>query len=173
MNLIMLKLAQFLRSRSATFESLAARTGGPSFQSALFRGFSTGEQKKLFVGNLPWVATEEDIAAVFQKYGQVVDSFILTDRETGRSRGMAFITMDAEAAEKALTELNGTNFMGRTMRVEYSLPKDPNRARGPGGGFGGGFGGDRPPRRDYGGGGGGGYDSPRGPRRGGPDNEDF
>ncbi|MDN5354767.1 MAG: hypothetical protein PWQ09_1523 [Candidatus Cloacimonadota bacterium] len=71
--------------------------------------------KKLYVGNLPWKATEEDLTNLFSEYGEVTSARIITDRETGRSRGFGFVEM--ENAEEAINNLNETDFMGRTLRV--------------------------------------------------------
>jgi RNA recognition motif-containing protein len=104
---------------------------------------------KLYVGNLSWSTTEQDLAQLFGQYGNVQDAFIPKDRETGRARGFAFVTLDS-GAEEAMANLNEQEFMGRTIRVNEAQPQ----GGGGGGGFGGGRGGG-----GYGGGGrgGGGY----------------
>jgi RNA recognition motif-containing protein len=71
--------------------------------------------KKLYVGNIPWKTTEEDLTNLFSEYGEVESARIITDRETGRSRGFGFVEM--ENAEEAINNLNETDFMGRTLRV--------------------------------------------------------
>ncbi|RKO86521.1 RNP-1 like RNA-binding protein, partial [Blyttiomyces helicus] len=73
--------------------------------------------KTLFVGNLSWSTRTEDLAEAFAPYGEVKSVRILTDRETGRSRGFAFVEVDEEAAPKAIEGLNGTNLGGRDLRV--------------------------------------------------------
>jgi len=100
---------------------------------------------KLYVGNIPWRATPDDLRDLFSAYGTVEDAFIPQDRESGRPRGFAFVTMK-EGAEQAIANLNETDFQGRTIRVNEAQPPS-------GGGGGGGF------RRGGGGGGygGGGY----------------
>ena len=108
--------------------------------------------KNIFVGNLDFGSTEASIRALFEAYGNVEKVNLITDRDTGRSRGFAFVEMaDASEADRAITALNGSNLDGRALNVNEARPKSE------GGGGGRGFGG--PPR----GGGGGG----RGPGGGG------
>jgi cold-inducible RNA-binding protein len=92
--------------------------------------------KNIFVGNLDFGATEESVRALFEAYGTVEKVDIITDRDTGRSRGFAFVEMpDSEAAERAIAGLNGTNLGGRTLNVNEARPKaDRGGSRG-GGGF--------------------------------------
>lgn len=117
--------------------------------------------KNLFVGNLPFTATEDELRSLFSAFGEVQQVRIMTDRDTGRSRGFAFVEVaDDEAAAKAVADLNGKDFGGRQLTINEARPK-PERKGGFGsGGGGGGFGG----KRRGGGGGGGG----RGGSRGGP-----
>ncbi|MBE7496830.1 MAG: RNA-binding protein [Verrucomicrobiaceae bacterium] len=104
---------------------------------------------KMYVGNLPFKATAEDITAAFSQYGGVTDVFLPMDRATGRPRGFAFVTMDTpEAMQAAITGLNGKDFGGRLLAINEARPKEERP-----GGFGGGGGGGR---GGYGGGGGGG-----------------
>jgi cold-inducible RNA-binding protein len=115
--------------------------------------------KNLFVGNLPFTATEDELRGMFSAFGEVQQVRIMTDRDTGRSRGFAFVEIaDDEAAAKAIADLNGKDFGGRQLTINEARPK-PERKGGFGSGGGGGFGGKR-----RGGGGGGG----RGGSRGGP-----
>lgn len=121
--------------------------------------------QRLFVGNLAFQTTEEDLRSAFAAHGSVVDAKIITDRETGRSRGFGFLTManDQEAA-KAIEAMNGAMIDGRALRVNEAEERKP-RAGGPGGGGGGGFG-DRPRGGGFGddrprGGGGGGFSDDR------------
>jgi cold-inducible RNA-binding protein len=103
--------------------------------------------KKIFVGNLDFGATEESVRALFEPYGTVDSVSLITDRDTGRSRGFAFVEMsDSNQAEAAINALNGSNLGGRTLNINEARPKVDRPG---GGGFGGGGG--RP-----GGGGGGG-----------------
>ena len=110
---------------------------------------------KLYVGNLPFKATQESLAEFFGQFGPVTEVFIATDRETGRSRGFAFVTMaDDAAAKKAIEESNGKPFDGRNLTVNEARPPATGGGGGGRGGFGGGGGGGG--RGGYGGGGGGG-----------------
>jgi len=127
----------------------------------------------IYVGNLPYTATEEDVTGLFAAYGPVDRVKIITDRETGRSKGFAFVTLgDQSQLNASIEALNGYDFQGRALRVNASEPKEskPGGFRsGGGGGYGGGGGGYGGERRGgggggYKGGGGGGYG---GDRRGG------
>ena len=109
----------------------------------------------IYVGNLPYTATEEDVTDLFAAYGPVERVKIITDRETGRSKGFAFVTLgDQSQLNASIEALNGHDFQGRALRVNASEPKEPSQGgfRSGGGGGGGGYGGER-----RGGGGGGGY----------------
>jgi RNA recognition motif-containing protein len=103
---------------------------------------------KLYVGNLAWTTTEENLTEFFSSYGSVQSAVVVKDRETGRSRGFGFVEMDPDAAENAIREANGQNLLGRPLRVSEARERE---------GGGGGGGGGRGPRRGPGGGGGGGY----------------
>jgi cold-inducible RNA-binding protein len=104
--------------------------------------------KNIFVGNLDFNTSEEELRQLFEAYGQVDRVAIMTDRDTGRSRGFGFVEMaSAEDGEKAIAALNGSQVGGRTLNVNEARPK-PERSGGGGGG--GGRGG-----RERGGGGGG------------------
>ena len=111
--------------------------------------------KNIFVGNLPFGATEDGLRDLFSPLGELQQVRIMTDRDTGRSRGFAFVEMvqDEEAA-KAIAALNGKDFDGRALTINEARPK-PARSGGFRSGGGGGYGGNRS------GGGGGGYDEPR------------
>ncbi|MFM8534980.1 MAG: RNA recognition motif domain-containing protein, partial [Acidimicrobiia bacterium] len=112
---------------------------------------------KLFVGNLPYTMTSEDLKETFGPFGPVVSAKVITDRETGRSRGFGFVTMaDKDAGNAAITALNGKDFEGRPLVVNEAQPR-AERGPGGGGGGGGGFRGGRGGGGGYGGGGGGGY----------------
>ena len=107
---------------------------------------------KLFVGNLSFNTTENELQDMFAAHGTVTETNIITDRTTGRPRGFAFVTMASdEEAQKAINALNGTAVDGRNIAVSVARAREDR----PGGGGGGGGGG-RGPRREYGGGGGGG-----------------
>jgi RNA recognition motif-containing protein len=118
--------------------------------------------KNIFVGNLSFNTAEDELRQAFEAYGQVDRVSIMTDRDTGRSRGFGFVEMASnDDGEKAITALNGSQIGGRTINVNEARPKTD---RGSGGGGGGGGGRDR--GGDRGGrGGGGGRD--RGDRGGG------
>ncbi|MFH1415772.1 MAG: RNA-binding protein [Elusimicrobiota bacterium] len=106
---------------------------------------------KLYVGNLSYSTTESQLQEMFAKYGEVKSVAVITDRDSGRSKGFGFIEMSTpEEAKKAVEALNDTEYEGRNLRVNEARPK-PEGNRGGGGGYGGGGGGG-----GYGGGGGGG-----------------
>lgn len=77
----------------------------------------------LYVGNLPWNTTAEELREFFAPYGQIVSSRIITDRETGRSRGFGFIEVEEADAMRITQELNGTNFGGRPLTVNEARPR--------------------------------------------------
>ncbi len=107
----------------------------------------------IYVGNLPYTATEEDVTDLFAAYGPVERVKIITDRETGRSKGFAFVTLgDQSQLNASIEALDGHDFQGRALRVNASEPKEPRPGGFRSGGGGGGYGGER-----RGGGGGGGY----------------
>jgi cold-inducible RNA-binding protein len=92
--------------------------------------------KNIFVGNLDFGATEGDLRALFEPYGAVEKVSLMTDRDTGRSRGFAFVEMtNANEADQAIGALNGTDLGGRALNVNEARPKTERR---PGGGGGGG-----------------------------------
>jgi RNA recognition motif-containing protein len=107
--------------------------------------------KKLYVGNLPFSATEEDLKDLFGRHGTVTSVKVITDRETGRPRGFAFVEMDANGATEAMRALDGNQFGGRPLRVNEAQERERGGDRG---GDRGGRGG---PRHGGGGGGGGRY----------------
>jgi cold-inducible RNA-binding protein len=107
--------------------------------------------KKLFVGNLSFQTTESDITTAFEPYGAIESVSIITDRDTGRSKGFGFVVMsEEEAADKAIASMNGSQLDGRALTVNEAKPM-VKRDSGGGGGYRGGGGGGR-------GGGGGGRD---------------
>lgn len=94
---------------------------------------------RLYVGNLPFTVTEQDLEEIFAQVGTVEASNIVTDRDTGRSRGFAFVQMDTqEAADAAIQNFNGRELEGRTLTVNEARPRESRG--GGGGGFGGGGG---------------------------------
>ena len=109
--------------------------------------------KNIYVGNLVWDATADDLLQLFQPHGQVARAQVITDREPGRSRGFGFVEMDNDAeAQAAIDALNGANFRGRALTVNEARPRDDRGGGGGGRGYGGGGG-----RGGYGGGRGGDY----------------
>ncbi|KAJ3288478.1 hypothetical protein HK104_008153 [Borealophlyctis nickersoniae] len=103
---------------------LAATTTPRSVLLSQVRGMAS---KTLFVGNLSWTARTDDLAALFSPFGEVKSIRIMTDRETGRSRGFGFVEMEEEAALKAANELNGTDFRGRDLRVNEAEQRQPRQ----------------------------------------------
>jgi RNA recognition motif-containing protein len=79
--------------------------------------------KTLYVGNLPWSTTSEDLTAFFADYGSVINSRIITDRETQRSRGFGFVEVEDEEATRLADELNGKEFHGRALTVNEARPR--------------------------------------------------
>jgi len=118
--------------------------------------------KNIFVGNLSFNTNEDELRQLFEPYGQVDRVSILTDRDTGRSRGFGFVEMSSnEDGDKAIAALNGQQIGGRTINVNEARPKSERGGGGGGGYGGGGYGGggggrDRGDRGNRGGGGGGG-----------------
>jgi len=109
----------------------------------------------IYVGNLPYTATEEEVSDLFTDFGPVERVKIITDRETGQSKGFAFVTLgDASQLNAAIEAVNEKDFQGRALRVNASEPREP---RSGGGGGGGGYGGGGGGGGNRGGGGGGGY----------------
>ena len=79
--------------------------------------------KKMYVGNLPWSTTEDDLKELFAAYGEVQSVAVITDRETGRSRGFGFVEMDDDGGRKAIEELDGSDFGGRNLKVNEARPR--------------------------------------------------
>ena len=94
--------------------------------------------KKLFVGSLSWDTNDDGLRAAFGTHGEVSEAVVISDRDTGRSRGFGFVTFeDDEAADKAVAALNGTELDGRTIRVDVAQAKQRSGGGGGGGGGGG------------------------------------
>ena len=114
----------------------------------------------MYVGNLSFDATQEDLESLFSGHGTVKDVFILKDRDSGRPRGFAFVSMETvEEMNTAIEALNGEEFMGRNLAVNEARPREERGGGGGGGRSFGGGGGGGGGRRDFGdrrGGGGGG-----------------
>ncbi len=115
-------------------------------------------EPKVYVGNLPYDTTDEDLRQLFSGAGTVASASIVTDRETGRSKGFGFVQMASQAeAEKAVSMFNGQQFHNRALKVDLARPREDRPRMGGGGGRGG----------DRRGGGGGGYGGGRGGSSGG------
>ncbi len=90
--------------------------------------------KKLFVGSLSWNTDDRSLRAAFSPHGEITEAIVITDRDSGRSRGFGFVTFaDGQAAEKAAAALNQTELDGRTIRVDVAQDKDRDRDRDRGG----------------------------------------
>jgi RNA recognition motif-containing protein len=125
-------------------------------------------ENKLFVGNLPWAATESDIRAHFSQGGEVVSVEVMMDKFTGRPRGFAFVTMaNAQAAQDAIAKTENIDFMGRPLKVNVARPREERPSFGGDRPRSGGFGGDRPRSGGFGGGDRGGFGGGGGGSRGG------
>ncbi len=94
--------------------------------------------KKLYVGNLSFQTTESELDDLFAQAGEVESVRIITDRDTGRSRGFGFVEMSEENAEKAISQFNGQELDGRALTVNEARPQANRGGRGGGGGGGGG-----------------------------------
>jgi RNA recognition motif-containing protein len=117
---------------------------------------------KLFVGNLAFATTENDLQDAFAAFGTVMEVNLMMDRMTGKSRGFAFVTMSsADEAQRAIEGLHGKNLGGRDLTVNVARPREERPGGGGGGGYRGGGGGGGGGYRG-GGGGGGGYRGDRG-----------
>ncbi len=112
---------------------------------------------RIYVGNLPFSANEDDVRSLFTEYGTVEDVSLVSDRETGRPRGFGFVEMDNQGANAAIQALDGLEYGGRNLRVNEARPREERPPRRDGGGYGGGG--------RSGGGGGYGRDRDRGGRR--------
>ncbi len=84
--------------------------------------------KNIYVGNLPWAATEDEVRAAFEQYGAVSSVNLISDRETGRPRGFGFVEME-DGAEEAIEALDGSQFGGRTLKVNIARPREPRPRR--------------------------------------------
>jgi cold-inducible RNA-binding protein len=99
--------------------------------------------KKLFVGGLSWDTTDDGLRQAFASYGEITEAKVITDRDTGRSRGFGFVTfVQDEDAKTAISKMDGTSLDGKTIKVNEAQEKGP-RGGGGGGRGGGGFGGGR------------------------------
>ena len=80
--------------------------------------------KKLYVGNLPYSVTSESLETMFAEFGTVESAIVITDRDTGRSKGFGFVELDDEAAVAAMAELDGKEIEGRNLKVNEARPRD-------------------------------------------------
>lgn len=80
--------------------------------------------KTLYVGNLPWATTKEELMAAFQPYGEVIDCRIIIDRETGRSKGFGFVEVNDDQAEAMVAAMNGKELGGRPLVVNEARPRE-------------------------------------------------
>jgi len=97
--------------------------------------------KKLFVGGLSWDTTDDGLRQAFASYGEITEAKVITDRDTGRSRGFGFVTFDQdEDAKTAISKMNGTNLDGKTIKVNEAQQKSARGGGRSGGGFGSGRG---------------------------------
>jgi RNA recognition motif-containing protein len=84
--------------------------------------------KNIYVGNLPWSTTDNDLRDLFSQYGEVSSAHVIEDRETGRSRGFGFVEMDEEGARKSIQALNGSDMQGRSLKVNEAQPRESRPA---------------------------------------------
>jgi RNA recognition motif-containing protein len=85
--------------------------------------------KSIYVGNIPFSASEDDLRSMFSQYGEVISVKFINDRETGRFRGFGFVEMDDAAAKEAVDALNGKEISGRALRVNEAQERQPRPRR--------------------------------------------
>lgn len=85
--------------------------------------------KNIYVGNLSYDTTDEGLRSAFEPFGTVTSARVITDRDTGRSRGFGFVEMDADGGDEAIQSLNGTELDGRVLRVNEAKPREPRPPR--------------------------------------------
>lgn len=106
--------------------------------------------KKLYVGNLSYSVTSESLTSMFSQFGTVESAKVISDRDSGRSKGFAFVEMSTEdEAAACVREMSGKDFEGRRLNVSEAKPQEPRSGGGGGGGFGGGRGGGGNSRNRY------------------------
>lgn len=124
--------------------------------------------KKLYIGNLPYSVDDQSLQSAFAEFGAVSSAKVITDRETGRSKGFGFVEYDSDSdADAAIDKMNGQQLDGRAINVSEARPQAPREGGGGRGGFGGGRGGGGGFGGGRGGGGGGGRGGFGGGRGGG------
>ena len=145
-------LVRFCRAAAIGCESALVTPEGLSGLWLTLGYESAFLMKSIYVGNLPFSATEEEVQNLFAGFGEVSRVHLVKDRETGRPRGFGFVEMpDDDSAAKAIEGLDQSELDGRTLRINEAQPREPRSGGGGGGGYGGGGGGG-----GYRGGGGGG-----------------
>lgn len=87
--------------------------------------------KSIFVGNLPWSATDDELKAKFSEFGNVISARVVTDKFTGKSRGFGFVDMEDADAQKAIAAMSGQKWGDRELTVNEAKPKSESRDRGP------------------------------------------
>lgn len=85
--------------------------------------------KNIYVGNLPWSCTEDEVRDAFGQYGEVLSVKLINDRETGRPRGFGFVEMEDAGADEAIDALNGSDFGGRNIKVNIARPREDRGPR--------------------------------------------
>lgn len=106
--------------------------------------------RKMYIGNIPYDATEEDLRGLFSEYGEIESLKIIQDKYTGRSRGFGFVEMVHEKdAREAIEKLNGKDFMEKTLKVSEARPQQKRRGLNRGGGYGRGYGSGRSQGRGW------------------------
>ncbi len=85
--------------------------------------------KNIYVGNLPWSSSEEDVKVAFEEFGEVLSVKLITDRETGRPRGFGFVEMEDQGALQAIESLDGADFGGRNLKVNEARPREERPKR--------------------------------------------
>lgn len=81
--------------------------------------------KRIYVGNLPFTSTEDDVRNMFAEYGNVIAVDLVTDRDSGRPRGFGFVEMEEDDANAAIAALNGTSLGGRDLKIAEARPREP------------------------------------------------
>ncbi len=87
--------------------------------------------KKIYVGNLPFSATEEELEELFAQFGEVISVKLITDRDTGRPRGFGFVEMEDDGVAEAISDLDGSDMGGRQLKVSEARPRGDRGDRGP------------------------------------------
>jgi RNA recognition motif-containing protein len=130
-------MLNYLGKKDTPKITIATLDYAPWLISSLSHKFQINKIMRLFVGNLPWSIGDDELRDLFSEFGEVTDSKVINDRETGRSRGFGFIEMDDDGGDAAIKSLDGSEQDGRDIRVnvaEERKPRDNNRGGGGGGG---------------------------------------